>query len=744
MFDRNLFFNKIIGKRFDYLIIIFLAFIVMWNLLLPGYILTLDMIFPPDVSKSAKEFFYGFHEGFYNSAPIVFTIYILSFAFPIWFIQKIILLGILIVSGISAYKVCPSSRIGKIFAAIFYMINPYTYVRFLAGHWHLLLAYAIFPLAFKAMINFFSNFEDKRKAIEFSLWLTLLGIFSTHYLFMFFFVFVIFFVFELAFNKKRFFEQKTLIIKNLFVIFIIFFFISFYWISQIFTTETILTQIEEKDIALFSSKPSLDFNVAFNVASLHGFWRGGYDYAKYHIPFWYVIFIFILFLSVYGFVESKEKQKYHLAFIGIFSFIIAVSSAINYFSYLYNFLFENLLFFKGLREPHKFVGILAFVYSYFGGIGVGNLKIHKNEKISKAFQIAMLILPLIYSYTMLFGFNNWLKTIDYPKDWYEVNDFLNSDKEDFKVLFLPWHLYMDFKWIENSDKRIANPAPSFFNKTIISGDNIEAGGIYSQSPNKISKYIELLISEHEKIKNIGKLLSPLNIKYIILTKEVDWNNYFWLKEQEDLEIIKETENFIIFLNKYPIANVYLAKDLKILENLSDIIETSKKEDILKYVYILKDGFNEKEEKIGKDYEEKENKFEDISIEFHKKSETEIDVKINFSEISEEKISKEDVRYYLVLAEKYSPFWRLLSSEGKEPFEEHIANIGLTNAFLIKDSNKSFPCIISYNKPQFYLFSLIFFVLVLIFYFSSSKKQKSPTKTFYMPKGINKIKGTILL
>jgi len=709
--------------RFDYFIIILLALIVMWNLLLPGYILTLDMIFPPDVSKSAKEFFYGFKEGFYNSAPMVFAIYILSFIFPIWLIQKIILLSILIVSGISAYKVCPSNRLGKIFAAIFYMINPYTYVRFLAGHWHLLLAYSIFPFVLKSIMDFFKNFENKRRAIEFSLWLTLLGIFSTHYLFMFFFVFAIFFVFELFFNKKILFKEKSLIknlIKNLFVTFIIFFFLSFYWISQIFTTETILTQIEEKDIALFSSKPSLDFNVAFNVASLHGFWRGGYDYAKYHIPFWYVLFILILFFSVYGFVEFKEKQKYHLAFIGIFSFIIAVGSAVNYFSYLYKFLFENFLFFKGLREPHKFVGILAFIYSYFGGIGIGKIRIHKNEKISKAFQIALLILPLIYSYTMLFGFNGWLRSIDYPKDWYEVNDFLNNDKEDFKVLFLPWHLYMDFKWIENSDKRIANPAPSFFNKPIISGDNIEAGGIYSQSPSKISKYIEFLISSKDEIKNLGELLSLLNVKYIILTKEVDWKNYLWLKEQDDLEIIKETENFIIFLNKYPRGKVYLAQDLKYLNNWSELIKFSKKEDILKYAYIDRSFVEENLYEINENGNSGENK---QNLEFYKKSDTKIIVKINIYETFKENIT------YLVLAEKYSPHWKLISSKDqtKKPLEKkHIANLGLTNTFLIKDFNQlsESELIISYNKPQFYLFSLFFFILVIIFYFKLPEKPKN--------------------
>jgi len=53
--------------------------------------------------------------------------------------------------------------------------------------------------------------------------------------------------------------------------------------------------------------------------------------------------------------------------------------------------------------------------------------------------IIALITPLIYSFTFFNGFAGQIKPTDYPADWYEVNDLLNQDNQDFKILFFPWH-----------------------------------------------------------------------------------------------------------------------------------------------------------------------------------------------------------------------------------------------------------------------------------------------------------------
>lgn len=189
----------------------------------------------------------------------------------------------------------------------------------------------------------------------------------------------------------------------------------------------------------------------------------------------------------------------------------------------------------------------------------------KNKKIVKfslsAVIIIALITPLIYSFTFFNGFAGQIRPTDYPPDWYKINNFLNEDKQDFKILFLPWHRYMNFGWVNNTNKRIANPAGNFFDKEVISGTNIEIGKKYRDINSPEQDYIDSLLNKRDNITDFGELISILNVKYVILTKESDYKKYFFLFNQTDLELVKETETLYVFKNKNDILKIYQTDDI---------------------------------------------------------------------------------------------------------------------------------------------------------------------------------------
>ena len=51
-------------------------------------------------------------------------------------------------------------------------------------------------------------------------------------------------------------------------------------------------------------------------------------------------------------------------------------------------------------------------------------------------------------------------------------------------------------------------------------------------------------------------LKLINVKYVILAKEKDYKNYFYLFNQSDLELIKDTENLYLFKNKNEVNKFY--------------------------------------------------------------------------------------------------------------------------------------------------------------------------------------------
>ena len=310
----------------------------------------------------------------------------------------------------------------------------------------------------------------------------------------------------------------------------------------------------------FQTVADKNFGVLFNTAALYGFWgenEGRFVIGKQIIPFWYILSIIIFMLVIWGVIINfiKKNQRTEILIFtatAMLAFILAVGVAYPPLSKLMLWLYQKIPLLKGFREPQKFVALLILAYGYLGALGMDDLL--RRTRSAKRFPRLLvkflpslfLLIPLLYSPMMLWGFSGQLKAVDYPKDWYELNETLKADKEDFRVLFLPWHQYLGFLF---AGRVIANPAQSFFDKPVIQGDNMEFGPIYSQSNNPDSKYIEdNIIKKGASIENMGETLLPLNIKYIILAKEIDWKSYDYLDKQKDLKLVSNTESLKVYQN----------------------------------------------------------------------------------------------------------------------------------------------------------------------------------------------------
>jgi hypothetical protein len=268
--------------------------------------------------------------------------------------------------------------------------------------------------------------------------------------------------------------------------------------------------------------------------------------------------------------------------------------AMDYTRPFFEWLWEKITFFKLFRDSQKFVALLCLSYAYLGGLGINELVNMLKQQIKRPLKIGLIILiivslatPFAYSFTM-FGFYGQLGVTDYPEEWYEVNDYLNQDNSDVNILFLPWHMYLDFNWLPNTDKRLLNPSQQFFDKPVISGDNIEILSIYSQSTDPISKYVEFILPKGNEINNLGELLAPLNVRYIILVNEADYESYDYLYRQEDLKVEFQKYGITLFKNEHPTSRTYAVNSVVHLDSLDEYLELSKKQDVMEHVYVFGD------------------------------------------------------------------------------------------------------------------------------------------------------------
>ena len=628
-----------------YLVYGVLALAILGGLLLPGYVLTLDLNFSPTPHYS--QYFWGLNEWSASvsaagiaSNPFFFIAQSLAKIIPAWVVEKLILFLILFLSGLGAHKLISNKSLGCYFVGILYMINPFVYSRFMAGQWGVLWAYAWLPIAIGVYIKLLR--EGKwQNTVKMAVLATLAGLLQVQGFFILFLscFIILFFKVILDGNKTKAYQSLkwSAAAAGIFCV------LNLYWLMPLFTsTGTILNELNQADQTAFISRGTSGFGILYDILSMHGFWREHYAYVKDILPFWWILFTLILFLAVYGFTSKtfpsliparpkpnvnevfsegiKEAKRTHpaqrwlpisFAVIGITGFILAVGVATDYTRPFFEWLWNKISFFKVFRDSQKFVALLCLSYAYLGGHGINELAHTLKQQITRPLKIGLIALiilslatPLAYSFTM-FGFYGQLGVTDYPEEWYEVNDYLNRDSSDINVLFLPWHMYMDFSWLPNTDKRLINPAQQFFDKPVIAGDNVEILSIYSQSANPISKYIEFILPRGNEINNLGELLAPLNVKYIILVNEADYESYDFLYRQEDLKVELQKSGITLFKNEHPISRTYAVDSVVYIDSFNEYLELSKTQDVMDHIYVFGDRSQDEGNGPMEDLESKE-------------------------------------------------------------------------------------------------------------------------------------------
>jgi hypothetical protein len=149
---------------------------------------------------------------------------------------------------------------------------------------------------------------------------------------------------------------------------------------------------------------------------------------------------------------------------------------------------------------------------------------------------------------MLLGFSSQLKVVWYPSSWEETDKMLEQDPE-CKALFLPWHQYYVVKF--NNGRLTANPAKSFFNCEIVSGENMEIGNIKTQEGHSPEYYeLEAIVTSNKLDPNEGvKYLKDHGFRYVIFSSDQIEQDEFSYPFLSSPQLQKVTNNEELYLFK---------------------------------------------------------------------------------------------------------------------------------------------------------------------------------------------------
>ncbi len=406
------------------LLFLLVIFVIIFPLLPPGYILTLDILATDKILLPKL-----------TNINFIFTgiLYLFNFLIPSYILQKMLLFLIFLLSGLGMYRLVLEEKhwAAKVFAGLLYMVNPFIYERLISGQWSLVLGYAFFPWIVKVMLDFFQTPSNFR-TILLALGTAIIAALSFHFFMIFYILLIIFLIVLLVFGQ----EEKRKIVKALVKLLPISILFNLNWILGIVLplegVDKGLSAINNGDLVSFKSVADPTFGLVYNLLSGYGFWNETNNYfisPKSIFPLWPVITIILIGITLYGYyiLLMKRKQKVLGITLGVF-FLLALDLAIGIasknFEPIVSILYEKIFFLRVFREPQKLVAIVIFCYAFLGGIGLSDIIDKAKNKARYLIITFFLILPFIYAPTVLGGFWGQLKPTFYPKSWGEGKCFI--------------------------------------------------------------------------------------------------------------------------------------------------------------------------------------------------------------------------------------------------------------------------------------------------------------------------------
>lgn len=532
-----------------YILYAVIALLIMRPFFGDGFLLLLDMPWTPNIQLS--DYLRNIDAGL----PLTLLFKMFSYFIPVYVIQKILLTLIFFLAGLSIYKLGRQYKTERILAfagGCFYMVNPWVYERFLAGHWKVFLGYAVFPLSLYLFDRVLKS-PGKLNLAKFYIFLAVYPALSIHWAYISYLFLIIYGLVYLFKNKKiNSLIKKDFLVKMAVLVLAIIAFNS-YWLFGFWGQDSVFPKIDEGDFRAFATVTDTNFGIYFNVLSLYGFWSAAWFLPKDILGMWWLLSIFCISLSALGLYSSlRSKRTFAYVITLLFGplLVLSVGYGSGFSQKITEAVYHLLPGFKGLRETEKLVGLLAFSYALLMPLGMERLfKLCAYPIDGKKWRkgLAFLFL-LVITYFSTFGiFNSFDKQLSlskYPLGWYEAEEILSADTERQSVLVLPWKGYPRLSFAAN--RRIANPARGFFSFPVVVSKTLDNKLIQEVEQPEWDNFVSSWQKGEKADGEVAKFLEEKDISHVILLKIEGWQDYLYLYDREFLEKKYEDESIVIW------------------------------------------------------------------------------------------------------------------------------------------------------------------------------------------------------
>jgi hypothetical protein len=322
---------------------------------------------------------------------------------------------------------------------------------------------------------------------------------------------------------------------------------SLYWIVPAVTSWGRVDVVPITDLSLFRSTSDTTFGMWPNLAGLYGFWRVGWPLPKDGLAAWPLLLTAILLVGAVGLAGAlrdaeRRRRLLPLLVVGCIGLVLAAGDR-GFFGGVYGWTFDHLPVFRIMREPQKWLALLALAYAVAFGEGLDAIvRSIDRGRMRAVAAVVVLGIPALYGFSSFWGSGGYVRPSASPSSWAEADARMGDGAG--LVVALPWHRYLPLPWAQ--DRVVSNPMVSAFRRDVVVSDDPEFGGLPAEGVDPLADRVGAALDRGAGGQQVAGELRSLGVRYLVLAKVEDWRNSTWLDDQDGIGVLERWNDLVVF------------------------------------------------------------------------------------------------------------------------------------------------------------------------------------------------------
>jgi hypothetical protein len=524
--------------------------------LLPGYVLSYDMVFTPEQSLLPSVF--GIDSGLPRAVPQDPLVGFIAGPIPGQLVQKLALLGALVLAGMGANRVLSTTPLLVRLAAITLMIwNPFVAERLVIGHWALLVAYGATPWV---LVQVASMRRGEQGAWVRVIATTSLGsLVPSGALLMVVLILPALFYRSVARGWERVAAATALVL-----------FTSTWWVAAVLNPN--ISRLDEAGTSAFALRPENWAGVLGAALAGAGTWNAEVVPASRALPWIPVVGLVLVVLALFGRrrlgqVLDRSVANWLLVIAGI-GFCWALLASWQVSQPMMSSLMEWIPGGGILRDGQKLLLPLVVFSALAAPLGLVDVleRVSVLRRIKHVALAALLVAPIAVLPDMALGGFGKLSAVSYSPSWADLRERVEQSPAG-DAISLPWTPFRRYDW--NADRTVLDPMPRYVPITVLTDDRLpvatSGGLVLIDGDNPRSAQVTTALASGEKL---SILLPGLGVRYVI--EQTDQPQQLDPQQFAGLELIEQYPGLRLWAVTSPIADTRSEAGLTLLVILNSL------------------------------------------------------------------------------------------------------------------------------------------------------------------------------